>query len=272
MSMPNDNELQLLEDELRQPLSKLLTGTVTSQDTARLLRILQPEFEQLKQICEDERYGQRAAGTPRRPTLLRLIRSQLSSYSKAYWIASLFVFVMLLIVLPTHDGVTAHSVGALFTFVLPALLLASLAYSFRSWNKEMRMIETITPYPPALLLIVRTMIVISLNLLYGIAGSIYMTVQVASFPVLPFMLEWMSLLLLVSGIAAYALMWKGFKTAIAFAGAFWISWNGFTQRIITIDNFAYDQNTFILQIASVVAGLLLLAMAYKRSYGTKLLP
>jgi len=273
MSAPNENELKQLENELRQPLSTLLTGTVTSQETARLIRRLQPAFEDLKQTSETERYDRRSASVMKRPTLLRLFRSQLSSYSRTYWVASLLVFSMLLFALPTHDGVSIYTTGAMFSFVLPALLLASLAYSFRSWNKEMRMIETITPYPPALLLVVRTMIVISLNLLYGVAGTLYMLVQLKTFPVLPFMLQWMSLLLLVSGIAAYALMWKGFKTSFAFAGAFWIAWNGMIQRYMSYwDVSQYGRHLAGVQFVAILAGLLLLLLAYRRSHGTRLLP
>lgn len=272
MSVPKDTELQMLEDELRTPLSQLLTGTASSYDTARLIRALQPAFDELQQVSEEDRFVNRNMAKVSRPSIFRLIRSQLSSYSRMYWVASLLIFGMLLLVLPTSQGVSAHTVGNMFSIVLPALLLASLAYSFRSWNKEMRMIETITPYPPALLLIVRTMIVISLNLVFGMVGSIYMNMKVTSFPMLPFVLQWLSLLLLVSGITAYVLMWRGFKLAFTFAAVFWIGWNGLMQRIIPLWELSYSRHWAEVQMIAVIAGLLLLALAYKRSYGTRLLP
>ncbi|UVI28733.1 hypothetical protein [Paenibacillus spongiae] len=272
MTVPKDNELQMLEDELRTPLSQLLTGTVSPYDTARLIRALQPAFDELKQASEEERFVNRNTVKAARPSIIRLVRSQLSSYSRMYWLASLLIFGMLLLLLPTSQGVSARSVGDIFSIVLPALLLASLAYSFRTWNKEMRMIETITPYPPALLLIVRTMIVISLNLVFGMIGSIYMNMKVESFPMLAFVLQWLSLLLLLSGITAYVLMWKGFKLAFTFAAAFWIGWNGLMLRILPALELSNSRYLAELQGSAVIAGLLLLALAYKRSYGTRLLP
>ncbi|MBW7456482.1 hypothetical protein K0U00_20815, partial [Paenibacillus sepulcri] len=229
MNAPKDDELKQMEEEMRMPLSQIMTNTISSHDTAMLIRTLQPAFDELRESYENARFSHSGKPFVKRPSLLRLLRSQLSSYSRVYWGSSFVVFVMLLWLLPTHDDVSLEKAGSMFTLALPALLLASLAYSFRSWNKEMRMIESITPYPPALLLVVRTMIVIGLNLIFGIAGSIYMNVHVASFPMLPFMLQWLSLLLLLSGAAAYVLMWKGFKAAFACSFILWAGWNGAQQ-------------------------------------------
>ncbi|TYP69748.1 hypothetical protein [Paenibacillus methanolicus] len=271
MSVPNDNELNQLEEEMREPLSRLLASPVSSQDTIRLIQALQPAFNELRQTSEAERYALQSA--PLRPlSLYRLIRSQLSSYSRMYWLASLMVFAMLLLILPTDQNVSFHSVGNTFTFILPALLLASLAYSFRTWNKELRMIESITPFPPALLLIVRTMIVISLNLLFGIAGSFYMNMKVVTFPMLPFMLHWLSVLLFLSGLTAYLIMSRGLKTAYAVALLLWFAWNGLMQRIVPVWDFASNEYLTHIQTGALAAGLLLLALAYRRSFGTRLLP
>ncbi|MBB3114376.1 hypothetical protein FHS18_006497 [Paenibacillus phyllosphaerae] len=272
MSVPNDLDMKQLEDELHEPLSRLLVNPVSSGDTARLIRSLQPAFNELKQFREAERLTLRTAAVFHQPSVLRLLRSQLTSYSRMYWLTSLLVFFMLLLILPTGSNVSFHTVGNTFTFVLPALLLASLAYSFRSWNKELRMIESITPYPPAMLLILRTMIVICLNLLFGLAGSIYMNLKVSAFPMLPFMLHWLSLLLLMSGLTAYLMMWRGMKAAFAIAALLWFAWNGLMQRIVPIWEFSYNEYLSHLQTGALVAGLLLLALAYKRSFASRLLP
>ncbi|MBW7474433.1 hypothetical protein K0T92_06720 [Paenibacillus oenotherae] len=272
MSAPKDNEIKELEDELRQPLSQMMIKPVSSIDTNMLIKALQPAFDTLKESAEAERFTRRESVRSRRPSLIRLMRSQLSSYSRMYWLASLFVFGMLLYMLPTEGQISHTTVGNTFTFVLPALLLASLAYSFRTWNKEMRIIESITPYPPALLLIVRMMIVIGLNLLFGIAGSIYMDAKVEAFPLLPFMLQWLSLLLLLSGVTAYVLMWKGFKSAFFCAVILWIGWLSITQVDSPISNLADHRNWISMQGTALAAGLLLLALACRRSFGIKLLP
>lgn len=273
MNAPKDNEIKQLEDELRQPLSQLMIKPVSSMDTSMLIKSLQPAFDTLKEAAEEERFTSREAIRARRPSLLRLMRSQLSSYSRMFWLASLFVFGMLLYLLPTGNNYVSYiSTGNTFSFVLPALLLASLAYSFRTWNKEMRIIESITPYPPALLLIVRIMIVIGLNLVFGIAGSFYMEVQVEAFPLLPFVLQWLSILLLLSGVTAYMLMWKGFKAAFFCSVILWIGWLGMTQIDSPVREIADHRNWTSLQSAALAAGLLLLGLAYRRSFGMKLLP
>lgn len=272
MSVPHDNEIQQLEQELRKPLAQIMTNPISSQQTAMLIHALQPAFDGLKEASEEERFSLRQKLPAKRPSLLRLVHSQLSSYSRVYWVASLLIFGMLMLLLPTNDYVSYTSVGQTFTFVLPALLLASLAYSFRSWNKEMRLIESITPYPPALLLIVRTMIVIGLNLVFGIVGSIYMNMQVQSFPMLPFMLQWLSLLLLVSGVTAYVLMWKGFKAAFACSAVLWLIWNGIDGRYLDSTALTDTSGTTIIYTCALTAGIALLALAYKRSFGRRLLP
>ncbi|MFC5648160.1 hypothetical protein ACFPYJ_03325 [Paenibacillus solisilvae] len=272
MSIPHDDEIKQLEQELRQPLSQMITNPISSQQTAVLIHALQPAFDGLREAGEEERFSLRQAPPVKRPSLLRLIHSQLSSYSRVYWVASLLIFGMLMLLLPTNEYVPYTSVGQTFTFVLPALLLASLAYSFRSWNKEMRMIESITPYPPALLLIVRTMIVIGLNLVFGIVGSIYMNMQVRAFPLLPFMLQWLSILLLVSGVTAYVLMWKGFKAAFACSAFLWLIWNGVDQRYLASGELSNSNDAHIIYISALFAGAALLMLAYKKSFGRRLLP
>ncbi|GGD48819.1 hypothetical protein [Paenibacillus nasutitermitis] len=272
MNTPKDDELKQLEQELRAPLSQIMTNPVSSNDTTMLIRTLQPAFDELRESYEEERFSHSTHARVKRPSLLRLLRSQLSSYSRVYWGSSLVVFVMLLWLLPTHDNVSFHTVGTMFTLALPALLLASLAYSFRSWNREMRMIESITPYPPALLLVVRTMIVIGLNLIFGLVGSIYMNVRVYSFPMLPFMLQWLSLLLLLSGVTAYVLMWKGFKAAFLCSFILWIGWTSIEQYASPMIDQTISKHFVSFHAFTLAAGLLLLIQAYRRSFGTKLLP
>ncbi|WP_274649338.1 hypothetical protein [Paenibacillus humicola] len=275
MTVQKDNELKRLENELRRPLEQLMAKPVSSGDTIRLLQALQPAFDELQESTDRERFFHARASAVKRPSVLRLVRSQLSSYSRVYWVASLIVFGMLLLLTQpdgSRDETSFAEIGNNFALVLPALLLASLAYSFRSWNREMRMIESITPYPPALLLIVRTMIVIGLDVLLGIAGSVYMYAKVESFPLLPFVLQWMSLLLLVSGVTAYVLLWKGFKAAFACALVFWVGWNGLAQRVGMLRDLAAGAARMEIQTAAAAAGLLLLALACRRSFGRKLLP
>ncbi|BBH24902.1 hypothetical protein Back11_62470 [Paenibacillus baekrokdamisoli] len=272
MSVPHDKEINQLEQELRQPLSQIMTHPITSHGTAMLIKALQPAFDGLKEASDEERFSLRQTLPSKRPSLFRLMHSQLSSYSRVYWVASLMVFGMLMLMLPTNEYVSYISVAQTFTFVLPALLLASLAYSFRSWNKEMRMIESITPYPPALLLIVRTMIVIGLNLVFGLLGSIYMNIEVRSFPLLPFVLQWLSLMLLVSGVTAYILMWKGFKAAFACSALLWLFWNGVEQRVLPTNELSNTGNATAMYLSALIAGILLLSLAYKKSFGRRLLP
>jgi hypothetical protein len=267
VSMPTDHELKQLEMEMREPLSRLLVKPVLSSDTAKLIQSLQSEFESLKYA----RPSLTARDSQiRRPSLLRLMRAQLASYPKSFWLASLTVFAMLTLIFSYGEQPPYSTIGDLFAFFMPAFLLAGLLYSFRTWNKGMRTIEGITPYPPALLLLCRILLVIALNIGLGLLCTLYLSQRIHQFPFFPFLLEWLSQMLLVGGLLAYLMLWKGMKTAMGGGVVLWIAWNVF--EIAVSKQSMLEINWLVAgQITAIAAGGILLVAAYRRSLGMRLL-
>lgn len=274
MELPNDKELKQLEDELRSPLASLQVHPVTAGDTARLLASLQPSFEALKPELAaggvPEWLRNNLAGS-KRPTLLKLLRTQLGAYSRAYWLASLGVFFMLMYILPYGSGDEGSSitteVSSKLSLFLPMLFLSGLMYSFRSWNREMRTIESITPYPPALLLMARVMIVGGLNMLFGLAASLYLTTRLEQFPILPFMLQWMSLIVLIAGGAAYVMLRAGVKSSFVIGSLFWMGWNvmEYVLRMPESGSSSPEVIRTAIYWLCLAAGMCMTWMAYRRS-------
>ncbi|OXM17190.1 hypothetical protein [Paenibacillus herberti] len=274
MELPNDKELKQLEDELRAPLASIQVFPVKAADTVRLLAALQPAFEGLRpelagsgipDWMKDNQTGSK------HPTLLKLLRTQLGAYSRAYWLASLGVFLMLMYILPYGSGEEGSSmlseVSGKLSLFLPMMFLSGLLYSFRSWNREMRTIESITPYPPALLLMARVMIVGGLNVLFGLAASLYMASRLEQFPVLPFILQWMSLILLIAGGAAYVMLRAGVKSSFVVGSLFWMGWNvmEYVLRMPENGSSAPEAIRTAIYWLCLGAGIMMTWMAYRRS-------
>ncbi|AJY73680.1 hypothetical protein [Paenibacillus beijingensis] len=273
MSVPNDNELKQLEQEMHDSLSRLVVRPVASEDTVRLLRALQPAFDELKPSLSSDTAGMTDISNDypaRRPSLSKLVANQLSSYSRSYWLASTGLFVMLLFILPKgeeYSYLNVLNIGSTLAMFMPMIFLAGLLYSFRSWNKEMRMIESITPYPPALLLMCRIMITSGLNILFGAFVSLYLLTRLDRFPLLPFMLQWLSLISLISGVAAFVMMRIGIKSAFAVGALFWMGWNVLDYMMRSPQpglEWLLDLRTAIY-VGSLVFGITLAVLAYRRS-------
>lgn len=277
MSVPNDNELKQLEEAMRDPLSRLVIRPVASEDTARLLRALQPAFDELKPSLSSgsaDMTDRSGDYPPRRPSLSKLVANQLRSYSRSYWLASMGLFAMLLFILPEgeeHAYLNVPNIASTLTMFMPMIFLAGLLYSFRSWNKEMRMIESITPYPPALLLMCRIMITSGLNVLFGAFVSLYLLTRMDSFPLLPFMLQWLSLIALISGSAAFVMMRIGIKSAFAVGGMFWMALNALDYMMRNPQpglEWLLELRTGIYT-GSLIIGIMLVLLAYRRSLNVK---
>jgi len=267
MSKPNDDEIRELEQQLREPLSNWNVRPVHYADTAKLIRALQPEFDALKQQTDESAVRASRAYEPARPSILRLIAAQLSSYSRSYWAASVAVFGMLVLMLSTFEP-PYDNLAEAFTLFAPAVLLAGLLYSFRSWNKGMRAIESVTPYPPALLLLCRFLIVIALNVALGLAASLYLALSMKAFPLLSFLLQWLSLMLLMGGLLANLILRSGIRAGMTGGIAVWLAWNspmltGYGSWTQSADWASYAY------LGAIVAGSALLLLAYRRSLGMR---
>ncbi|MWC29025.1 hypothetical protein [Paenibacillus sp. MMS18-CY102] len=266
MSMPNDDELKQLESEMDGTLAPYTVKPVTSSDTARLLLSLQPAFNEVMHASQPVKEQPIATSRKQAVSLGRLMRSQIIAYSRAYWAASAALFVMLLFMVDRLGLAAADRAVGWFTILMPAALLGGMLYSFRTWNREMRMIESISPYPPALLLLTRSLIVTALNVILGLAATVYMEWTDHRFNALAFLTGWMSLYLLISGVVANVMLRKGLKPALAWGLVLWFIWNyGLGFADFELYRIWEDK----IQLAAMAAGLMLLVMAYRRSLGIR---
>lgn len=266
MSMPNDEELKQLELELREPMERFAVKAVTSDDTARLLRSLQPAFNELIASTTSSPDPLEAPSRTHTVSLGRLIRSQIAAYSRAYWAASAALFVMLLFMVDRLGLAAYGGADGWFTLLMPAAMLGGMLYSFRTWNREMRMVESISPYPPALLMLTRSLIVTGLNVILGLAATLYMEWSDNRFDALPFLTSWLSLYLLISGVTANVLLRRGLMPALIYGIVLWFVWN-YGMQLIDFDAYpAWNSN---LELGAIAAGLVLLIAAYRHSLGIR---
>ncbi|MVP02484.1 hypothetical protein [Paenibacillus lutrae] len=258
-------------DELEKSTSTLLRGylvtTPTRTDTSALLGRLQVHFDVIRENAGYEADPEPAAAV--RPSLLVLCKHQFTMYNKWFWLLSIVLFAMLLMInstLPMNGPLPARSS---YSLAFPLLLVCGFLYQYRSWNEGMRMIESVTPYPPALLMFSRLVVLLFMIAILGIAGSLYtfttLNEDSRTFAILPFVFDWIAPLLLVSGLTALVLMKKGMSAAVIAAGTGWgaeLAAEGWLRR--EFQDAAWNW-TFILQVSLIAAGLLLLLSAYRSS-------
>jgi len=266
MRDPIDREIEELERELREPLSGFVANPVSSDDTALLIRSLQSEFDLLKP--EKDLFELTSNPNIHRPTLVKLFISQFASYTRMFWLASVFVFAMMTLMMSKINPYTYSASGDIFAIAMPLLLIAGIVYSYKSWNREMRLIESVSPFPPALLLLCRLLIVVGLNIVLGTVSAIYLNAASEHFPMLVFLVNWLSILLFLGGLLAVTMFWKGVRTGIAVSLFFWIVVNA----VKTMPLFSRSVSaTLMLELTLLVVGLLLLWVAYQRSLHLKMI-
>ncbi|GIP24436.1 hypothetical protein [Paenibacillus sp. J22TS3] len=269
MSHPSDKELEILENKLRGPLLEAVQPPPSASETAWLIGSLQGEFDQLKERSRQARLDFNPAVEP--PSLHRLLIGQFRLNRKWLMISGAAVFLMLILVVdPEHPLGGAFSGLKLDVFPLftPLLLLVSMLYSFRSRDRGMRAIETITPYPPALLIYSRMMIVTGLVLGWALLSTLIIAGRAAlsghgTFPAGPFLLEWLGISLLTGGTAMFFLFYKGQKSAMAASFAVYLLWTGYVQGLN-----ARTPDPVWVQPANLLMmglGLLLIGLSYAKS-------
>ncbi|MCM3618996.1 hypothetical protein M3936_15515 [Sutcliffiella horikoshii] len=256
-----DKELYQLEDEMKDTFTSYVVKTPSSQDTKALLAALQPAFDEIgKEPAEEPVHEMIKA-----PSFLSQLKAQVSFYQWHFWIASTLIFVMLTLFSSTY---LLNDAILIYQFAIPLSMLVGVFYTYQTWNKQMRTIEGITPFPPALLLLSRMVIILIMNIIMGIVSSIYLSFSMDHFKLLPFLLHWIAPALLIYGIIAYVMMQKGVKKGLALGMACWIG--------LMMAAFVYQASpgTFIqltytkvagIQGAFVIIGALLLFLSYKKS-------
>jgi len=268
MDHPFDRELGKLEDELRGPLRRAILPPPTPEETSRLIASLQGEFDLLKVEPQSPKLDFNPQVDP--PSLKQILRSQLRLNQRSILLASSAVFLMLVLLIDPaypldHFGGLP---GGIFPLITPLLLIVSMLFSSRTWDKGMRAVETLTPYPPALVLYTRlllvTGIVTGMALLSTIViGFKSMQAENSTFLFGPFVLEWMGILLVTGGAAMYMLFRKGMIVSLVSAVLVYGLWIVLQGQIM--DHGVSQSGKMAMDIVLLIIGVSLLVSSYGRS-------
>lgn len=228
-----EQELHQLERELEPALQSVLVSQPSQRETQALLTSL------LSSLEDEDREEADVWQTRRReaPALWPQVKAQAKMHGKSFWIVSALLFTLLTIMM--QDAVvTPEATGLITLWFTPLVLLTSLVYSFRTWDAGMRAVESVTVFPPALLLLSRFLVVLLLDLALVLIGSVYilLTAKFTSLVVHPFMfvIGWMTPLLFFFGVTANVMLYKGVKTGMVTATALWL----FTCALVVSDTLA----------------------------------
>ncbi|WP_100333306.1 hypothetical protein [Bacillus alkalisoli] len=244
----NDEEMYRLEDELKETLAQYVVKTPSNEDTNKLLSSLQMEFSKLQQ--QEEVPAE--AFKLQKPTLLSQMKNQLSFYQWHFWIVSLGIFTMLTLY---TASATPRNPETFFLFVIPLSIIIGIFYTFQSWNKEIRLVESITPFPPALLLMTRMLIILFMNLLFGVVSSVIVGASVSIY-MLPFLLYWIAPAILTFGAFAYVTMKKGVLFGLGAAGVTWLAI--FIADVFLQENYLWREESTITMNHMAIYQLILL--------------
>lgn len=226
-----DKELERLEQELREPLRQAVLPAPSPSETAALIAALQPEFAALQ--------AQNAAAqldfNPQveAPSLRKLLWSQFRVNRRSLVLSGAAVFLMLIFLVnperPFSNFILGDDMPGIFPLITPLMLIASMLYSYRSWDRGMRSVESITPYPPALVVYSRMLMVMALVVGWALVSSVVVGIRVSAagedtLPFGPFLLQWLGISLLTGGAAMYALFRYGIKAALISAAGIYTLW------------------------------------------------
>lgn len=256
----HDQELYQLEDDLRDILSPYVVKTPSNEDTKQLLSSLQYEFSKLQHEDEDEEF------VVERPNLLTQFRSQLSFYRWYFWIASIGIFTMLTLFTTSMNSGSAETV---FLFTIPLSIILGTFYTYQSWNKEMRIVESVTPFPPALLFLTRLLIILAMNVLLGLVSSIFVGVSLHEITMGSFLLYWLAPTFIVFGVFAFIFLMKGMKLAFGTATSVWLALFIGELYVRNELQFIYPsimEYVLLLQFGLFAVGVVLIILSVKRSY------
>lgn len=276
MVHPTDNELRELEEELRLPLKRAVLPPPTPDETAQLISSLQGEFDQLKLEVSPPKLDFNPQVDP--PSLSQLIRNQFRLNQRTIVLVSAAVFCMLVLLIDPNYMLnqTGGIPGGIFPLIAPLLLIASMLFSSRTWDRGMRAVETITPYPPALVLYSRLLMVTFIVVGMALASTVVLGLraedqQTAHFLFGPFVLEWMSVLLLTGGTAMYMMFRKGIVASMLTAVLSYGVWIMLQGEMLDMNNMPMAIKKPV-DIMVLLLGAALLVTSYGISRRNRALP
>lgn len=264
-----DQELEQLELELREPLRQAVQPPPSPSETAGLIAALQPEFDMLK--AESTYATLDFNPQVETPSLMKLLFNQFRIYKKSLILIGSFVFLMLILLVdPKRPMDSIWIVGfeatSLFPVITPLLLMVSMLFGSRTSDRGMRNVESITPYPPALVMYSRMLMVIGLVIGWAFISSIVVGLRISAegvvaLPFIPFLLQWLGISLLIGGVLMFVMFRDGIKVALALSTAIYVGWF-FIEDYMTLWS---RQSKTALDALMLLTGAILLLGSYYRS-------
>lgn len=200
----NEFELECLEAELRDSLKLYQVKSPTTKDTLQLINWLQLEEEKL----EEELFVTPFSNPVKRLSLLKQFFLQLRTTKWPIWVISVVFMVMLTLLVEPVEKVTYYY-NQPFTLFLPLMVLGGIFYMYKTWNKEMRLVEMVTPFPPVLLLFSRLLVILSMMLTMAFLSSIYLFLVVEQFLLVGFIMSWLAPTMFFIGLLIFFIYWRG---------------------------------------------------------------
>ena len=256
-----DLELEKLEEDLEQPIKSYLATSPRSEDTQKLLLSLQDPFDELKPSQIEFDFDQEPE--PAKPSLTKQCLNQFRSYHWAYWLISVLIFAML-----TMISAGSMESDSLFPIVVPIYLLFGVLYSYKTWNKEMRMVESISPFPPALLLLSKLLVVLVVNIGLALLSTLYIVKDNTMVNPATFLLHWFAPLLFLTGLLAFVMFHKGVIAGFIASLAGWaLTFLILPYTIFELSGEALQQDLLFVVSYLIILGLgvAMLFLSYRKS-------
>ncbi|GIP36944.1 hypothetical protein J31TS4_02240 [Paenibacillus sp. J31TS4] len=194
------------------------------------------------------------------PSLLRLYRMQLRTFSRSFWL-SLAALVLMLVLAGERIGGSGWESG-LLPLILPAALLGGIGYSSLSNRSGMRAVEAVAPYPPGLLHTSRIVLLSAAFIVAGMMASLFLEDGYSRQETALHLLRWLSPLVLIGGLSSYLHFRRGMRFALTSAAAGWLiqlvlgEW--VANRTLAV------QTGLLLEAGWLAAGAVLIILAYRR--------
>lgn len=148
----------------------------------------------------------------------RLMHSQMTVFETSFWIASLFILLLGLL-MTLLDG--SELLPLLLLVFSPLIAVVSLIYLFRPETQTLRELELLTATHPVELLIARLTIVLGWNVLVSLLLMLIIHLASVQIVLWRLVLAWLGPLLTLSGLALYVTLRWGVLPGAVLPLALW---------------------------------------------------
>ncbi|MCR6109619.1 hypothetical protein HXA35_04620 [Bacillus sp. A301a_S52] len=252
-----DKELEELENELEGVFKAYQVKKPSNEETEFLIQRLQSVEDAMPDLNVVP-----FENAQERLKLIHHIWMQAKMTRWYMWLISfLFITMLTLMMRDPVNRLSDYLLNPLAQF-LPLLVGAGVFYTIKTWNKEMRMVEMITPFPPTLLLFSKLFVLLSIQLMFALGGSIYLWLTLEHLMFVPFMLSWLAPLVFITGAFVAFVAWLGtFKGVIIGSAFLMLLMTNFHSSISMATNQS-ELNYYSALLIILGCGIVMLAGSY----------